>query len=171
MGSFSCSIWTLSCGIWDLVPWPGIEPRPPELGAQSLISWTTREVPHPCLFELQGSLAAPFCLYPTHTCVLRASVRAVCAVLRHFSPVQLFAILWTATLWDQAPLSTFFSRQEHWSVLPCPPPRDLPNSGIKPASFFFKCIYFNWRLITISWWFLLYIGMYQLWVYMCPLIS
>ena len=36
---------------------------------------------------------------------------------------------------------------------------------------FFKCIYFNWRLITISWWFLLYIDMYQLWVYMCPLIS
>ena len=21
-----------SCGIWDLVPWPGIEPRPPALG-------------------------------------------------------------------------------------------------------------------------------------------
>ena len=24
---FSCSIWTLSCGMWDLIPWPGIEPR------------------------------------------------------------------------------------------------------------------------------------------------
>ena len=25
-----------------------------------------------------------------------------------------------------------FSRQEHWSGLPCPPPGDLPNPGIKP---------------------------------------
>ena len=25
-----------SCGMWDLVPWPGIEPRPPALGAWSL---------------------------------------------------------------------------------------------------------------------------------------
>ena len=29
----------------DLVPWPGIEPKPPALGAQSLTHWTTREVP------------------------------------------------------------------------------------------------------------------------------
>ena len=27
-----------------------------------------------------------------------------------------------------------FSRQEYWRVLPCPPPRDLANSGIKPMS-------------------------------------
>ena len=27
-----------------------------------------------------------------------------------------------------------FSRQEYWSGLPCPPPEDLPDSGIKPAS-------------------------------------
>ena len=26
------------------------------------------------------------------------------------------------------------SRQEHWSGLPCPPPGDLPNAGIKPRS-------------------------------------
>ena len=31
--------------IWDLVPWPGIEPRPPALGAWSLSHWTIREVP------------------------------------------------------------------------------------------------------------------------------
>ena len=28
-----------------------------------------------------------------------------------------------------------FSRQEYWSGLPCPPPGDLPNSGIKSKSF------------------------------------
>ena len=29
---------------WDLVPWLGIEPRPPALGVLSLSPWTTREV-------------------------------------------------------------------------------------------------------------------------------
>ena len=28
-----------------------------------------------------------------------------------------------------------FSRQEYWSRLPCPPPGDLPDPGIKPKSF------------------------------------
>ena len=26
-----------------------------------------------------------------------------------------------------------FSRQEYWSGLPCPPPEDLPDPGIKPG--------------------------------------
>ena len=34
----------------------------------------------------------------------------------------------------QAPLSMRFSRQEQRSGLPCPPPGDLPNPGIKPMS-------------------------------------
>ena len=41
------------------------------------------------------------------------------------------------TLWTiahQAPLSMGFPRQEYWSGLPCPPPGDLPNPGIKPGS-------------------------------------
>ena len=36
----------------------------------------------------------------------------------------------------QTPLSTGFSRQEYRCGLPCPPPGDLPNPGIKP--FFLK---------------------------------
>ena len=40
--------------------------------------------------------------------------------------------LWTVA--HQAPLSMGFSRQEDWSGLPCPPPGDLPNPGIKPTS-------------------------------------
>ena len=39
---------------------------------------------------------------------------------------------WTVAL--QAPLSMGFSRQEYWSGLPCPPPGDLPNPGVKPTS-------------------------------------
>ena len=36
---------------------------------------------------------------------------------------------WTVAC--QAPLFMGFSRQEHWSGLPCLPPVDLPDSGIK----------------------------------------
>ena len=34
----------------------------------------------------------------------------------------------------QAPLSVAFSGQEHWSGMPCPPPRDLLNPGVEPVS-------------------------------------
>ena len=44
----------------------------------------------------------------------------------------LFTTLWTVAF--QVPLSVEFSRQEFWSGLPCPPPGDLPNPGIKPTS-------------------------------------
>ena len=37
----------------------------------------------------------------------------------------------------QAPLSVGFSRQEYRSGLPCPPPGDLPDPGIKPS---FDCL-------------------------------
>ena len=53
-------------------------------------------------------------------------------MLSHFSHVRLFVMLWTVA--HQAPLSMGFSRQEYWSGLPCPPPGDLPHSGIKPTS-------------------------------------
>ena len=38
---FICGTWTLSCSMWNLVPWPGIEPGPPPLGVWSLSHWTT----------------------------------------------------------------------------------------------------------------------------------
>ena len=44
----------------------------------------------------------------------------------------LFATPWTVT--HQAPPSMGFSRQEYWSGLPCPPPGDLPHSGMGPRS-------------------------------------
>ena len=46
--------------------------------------------------------------------------------------VLLFLITWTVA--HQAPLSMGFSRREHWSGLPCLPPEDLPDAGIKPVS-------------------------------------
>ena len=57
----------------------------------------------------------------------------MCAcILSHFSSVQLFAMVWTVAC--QGPLSMGLSRQEYWSGLPCPPPRDLSNPGIKLTS-------------------------------------
>ena len=39
--------WELSCSMWDLVPWPGMEPGSPALKSWSLNHWTTREVLSP----------------------------------------------------------------------------------------------------------------------------
>ena len=62
-------------------------------------------------------------------------------------PRVLFSVLWDCvcslsrvrlfvtpgTVARRAPLSMGFSRQEHWSGLPCPSPGNLPHPGIKPA--------------------------------------
>ena len=48
------------------------------------------------------------------------------------SHVLLFAAPWTAA--SQAPLSTGFPRQEHWSGLLFPPAGDLPDPGIESTS-------------------------------------
>ena len=49
-------------------------------------------------------------------------------VLSCFSCVQ--HIETPGTVVSQAPLSMGFSREEHWSRLPCPLPGDLPDPGI-----------------------------------------
>ena len=49
-----------------------------------------------------------------------------------FSHVRFFLTLWTVAC--QAPLSIGFSRQQYWSESLCPPPGDLPDPGLKPAS-------------------------------------
>ena len=64
--------------------------------------------------------------------IISARLSLLLLLLSHSSRVQLCVTLWTAVC--QAPLSMGFSRQEHWSGLPCPPPGDLPDPGIKPRS-------------------------------------
>ena len=46
-----------------------------------------------------------------------------------------------------------FSRQEYWSGLPFPSPRDLPNPGIKPISYISGRFFTVWatREAQISW--------------------
>ena len=53
-------------------------------------------------------------------------------MLSCLSHVQLFAILWTVACWG--PQFMGFARQENWSGLPCPPPGDLSDPGIKLVS-------------------------------------
>ena len=50
--------------------------------------------------------------------------------LRSRTTHRLFAILWTAA--HQAPLFMGFSRQEHWSGLPCPPQGIFLTQGLNP---------------------------------------
>ena len=57
----------LSCSMWDLVPWPGIEPGPFALGLWSPSYWTTREVPIFCfdkrVIQAIWELTSSFALY------------------------------------------------------------------------------------------------------------
>ena len=53
------SMWDLPCGMWNLVPWPGIELWPLALGAWSLSHWTTREVPITPILNKTHCVAAP----------------------------------------------------------------------------------------------------------------
>ena len=79
----------------------------------SQLGWLTSE-PCFCIFIKVAPLT-----------VTRACVHAL-------SCVRLFATPWTVAC--RAPLPMGCSRQEYWSGLPCPPPGDLPDPGIKPAS-------------------------------------
>ena len=90
---------------------------------------------HPPQYGPNHSVSPLLCFdYSVHVCVCvcaRAHACALVGTLSCFSHVQLCATPWTVDL--KAPLSMGFSRQEYWSGLPSPPPRDLPNPGIKPA--------------------------------------
>ena len=64
---------------------------------------------------------------------LHCSFLLLCSLKeKSLSCVQLFATPWTVA--HQAPPSMGFSRQEYWSGLPFPSPRDLSDPGIEPRS-------------------------------------
>ena len=102
--------------------------------SSNLVVPISASVGHPMAFSLGESLSpASLCLSLIKTSVIG---RSACGLLpqscltlcdpldfSHYSPAP-----------DQDPLSMGFSRQEHWSGLPFPPPGAFPNLGIKPAS-------------------------------------
>ena len=63
------------------------------------------------------------------------------SLLSCFSCVRLCPALWAVAC--QASQSMGFSRQEYQSRLPCPPPVDLPDPGIKPTSL--RSPLLNWQ--------------------------
>ena len=108
---------------------PGTEPGAPAVKVLSPSHWAARE-PSVCV-----TLYCPPCARPWPRGLWRGSWPCFCHVgsnCQLLSPVRLFAAPCTAA--RQAPLSMGFSRQEHWSGLPCPAPGDLPKPGIEPMS-------------------------------------
>ena len=81
--------------------------------------------------KLNLQAACMFCFYKGKEISVQAYVLFVFVF---FLVVQscLFATPWTVL--NQAPLSMGFPRQEYWSGLPFPSPRDLPDPGIEPGS-------------------------------------
>ena len=58
-----------------------------------------------------------------------------CMHTKSFQSCLTLQLIVSLTLWTvapQAPLSMGSSRQEYWSGLPCPPPRDLPDPEMEP---------------------------------------
>ena len=89
------------------------------------------------------AVTGAFRVIPPPGPVLRAAQRLTFSVLTPFgsagqsvSRSDVSEPLWPRGLEppSQAPLSVGFSRREDWSGLPFPPPRDLPDPGMNPAS-------------------------------------
>ena len=111
---------------------------------------------HRCLEAEAWVLAVFSCLCPGRRKPLFCSpINIICC---RFSRFWLFATVWTIA--RQTPLSMGFSRQEYWRGLPCPPPRDPPDSGIEPTYFMSPALedgFFTTSSITCShncagWW-------------------
>ena len=66
------AVLSLSCSMWDLVPWPGMEPGPLALGMQDLGHWTTREAPVET-FKGESSVLLFVCVSSPHPSPTRAS--------------------------------------------------------------------------------------------------
>ena len=86
---------------------------------------------------------------PNFWASVSSSVNGDAHMLSHFSYVWLFATLWTVI--HQAPLPMGFSRQEYWSGLPCPPPGDLPDPGIKLAPLTSPALASGFFITSITW--------------------
>ena len=92
-----------------------------------------------CLMSLSSDKTASFInrgiMLLAHHQIPTADHILLLLLLSHFSRVRPSATPWPAA--RQAPPSMGFSRQEHWSGLPFPPPGDPPDPGISlqsPAS-------------------------------------
>ena len=121
---------------------PGIERRSPALQADSLPAEPQGKPPNPevdSLSLLQGILPTQesnwgllHCKQILYQLSYEGSPKANGGGGLVTKSCPTLATPWTIAC--HTPLSMEFSRQEHWSGLPCPPPGDLPNPGMKPGS-------------------------------------
>ena len=122
-----CCLWNTWLSLQDLDGG-----QPPQL-----IKWKVGETPCPSL-RLGWMPCHGFCMSAEEGGDEEAKEKknkegkALCCVLSRCSRVWLCATSWTVARQLLCPWG--FSRPEYWSGLPCPPPEDLPDSGIKPAS-------------------------------------
>ena len=93
-----------------------------------------------------GNLQREFQITSTrHLHVIPSNV----SLLLLLSHNQVFVTPWSVA--RQAPLSMGFSRQESWSGLPFPPPGDLPDPGIEPASLVFPALGGGFFTTSATW--------------------
>ena len=84
-------MWTLSWGMWNLVPWEGIEPRTPAWRARRLSHWAATEVPViiswvSVYVSLVNYQSLSLCFYPP---CLQSYLLALLFLLSSFSPTVL----------------------------------------------------------------------------------
>ena len=106
------------------LPNPDIKPRSPALQADFLPSEP------PGKRKSAQIVAAVITRY--YKSDFKSNIEYLVRGVYMLSHVWLFATPWPVAC--QAPLPMGFPRQEYWSALPFPPPGDLPDSGIEPAS-------------------------------------
>ena len=87
--------------------------------------------------------------YSLYSWVFVPGLPSSCVCAQSLQSCMILWDLWTVA-W-QAPLSMGFSRQEYWSELPCPPPRDLPDSGIEPMSLMSPALVGRFFTTSITW--------------------
>ena len=93
------------------------------------VTWTARRSNQPILKQVNPEYSLEGLMLKLKLqCFGHLMQRAACLVS---SVVSDSVTPWTMAC--QAPLSMGFSRQEYWSGLPCSPPGDLPDPGIKPT--------------------------------------
>ena len=87
--------------------------------------------------------ALPLFLNSLHVRLMGSACMPVCSVS------VLSASLWSyGSQATRLPCPWGFSGQEYWSVLPCPPPRNLLDSGITPRSLVSPAL--TWMFFTMS---------------------
>ena len=82
---FSFSIWALGCSMRDLVPQPGIEPRPPALGEWSPSRWTTRRPSPEFLISVSSVARLHSCQYVCEFCLCFIFSNTWCSQVFKFS--------------------------------------------------------------------------------------